>query len=183
MAQTILLFRINRDKYAVIQNVCRTLGIRIIDVARKDYSQKLGTLAQIQGFTREAKKYDGPEFPAEMLIFSEMNSDQVDVFLAEYKSGTSPRKILEDHGFDISIIGERRIWSISNHIRTEYKKYGEFHEGYRPRSVPAADASDDTGSKNNSDADKIKQLQQEVDYLKQEMEFLKKISSIRTTRK
>jgi len=92
-------------------------------------------------------------------------------------------KILEDHGFDISIIGERRIWSISNHIRTEYKKYGEFHEGYRPRSVPAADASDDTGSKNNSDADKIKQLQQEVDYLKQEMEFLKKISSIRTTRK
>lgn len=59
MAQTILLFRINRDKYAVIQNVCRTLGIRIIDVARKDYSQKLGTLAQIQGFTREAKKYDG----------------------------------------------------------------------------------------------------------------------------
>lgn len=55
MAQTILLFRINRDKYAVIQNVCRTLGIRIIDVARKDYSQKLGTLAQIQGFTREAK--------------------------------------------------------------------------------------------------------------------------------
>ena len=97
--------------------------------------------------------------------------------------GTSPRKILEDHGFDISIIGERRIWSISNHIRTEYKKYGEFHEGYRPRSVPAADASDDTGSKNNSDADKIKQLQQEVDYLKQEMEFLKKISSIRTTRK
>ena len=65
MAQTILLFRINRDKYAVIQNVCRTLGIRIIDVARKDYSQKLGTLAQIQGFTREAKKYDGPEFLAE----------------------------------------------------------------------------------------------------------------------
>ena len=91
MAQTILLFRINRDKYAVIQNVCRTFGIRIIDVARKDYSQKLGTLAQIQGFTREAKKYDGPEFPAEMLIFSEMNSDQVDVFLAEYKkSGVEP---------------------------------------------------------------------------------------------
>ena len=91
MAQTILLFRINRDKYAVVQNVCRTLGIRIIDVARKDYSQKLGTLAQIQGFTREAKKYDGPEFPAEMLIFSEMNSDQVDVFLAEYKkAGVEP---------------------------------------------------------------------------------------------
>ena len=84
-----------------------------------------------------------------------------EIFLAECKSGISPRKILEGYGFDISIIGERRIWSISNHIRTEYKMYSEFHEGYRPRSVPAADASDDTGSKNNSDADKIKQLQQD----------------------
>ena len=101
MAQTILLFRINRDKYAVIQNVCRTLGIRIIDVARKDYSQKLGTLAQIQGFTREAKKYDGPEFPAEMLIFSEMNSDQVDVFLAEYKSNGTPLLFSYFHRSDI----------------------------------------------------------------------------------
>lgn len=86
MAQTILLFRINRDKYAVIQNVCRTLGIRIIDVARKDYSQKLGTLAQIRGFTREAKKYDGG-ISGRNADFSEMNSDQVDAFLAEYKKG------------------------------------------------------------------------------------------------
>lgn len=46
--------------------------------------------------------------------------------MTAYKAGESPRKILEDHGFDISIIGERRIWSISQHIRTKYKKYGEF---------------------------------------------------------
>ena len=56
-----------------------------------------------------------------------------ELFMIAYKVGESPRKILEDHGFDISIIGERRIWSISQHIRTEYKKYGEFHEGYGPR--------------------------------------------------
>lgn len=85
MAQTVLLFRLDQDKYTAVRKVCKILGIRIIDVARKDYSQKLGSLAQIQGFTREAKKYDGPELPAEMLIFSEMNSDQVDAFLAEYK--------------------------------------------------------------------------------------------------
>ena len=85
MAQTVLLFRLDQDKYVAVRKVCKILGIRMIDVARKDYSQKLGSLAQIQGFTREAKKYDGPELPAEMLIFSEMNSDQVDAFLAEYK--------------------------------------------------------------------------------------------------
>lgn len=103
-----------------------------------------------------------------------------ELFMTAYKAGESPRKILEDYGFDISIIGERRIWSISQRIRTEYKKYGEFHEGYAPRSTATSpDASTDT----TSEADEIKQLRHEVDYLKQEMEFLKKISSIRTTRK
>ena len=91
MAQTVLLFRLNQDKYAAVRKVCKILGIRILDIARKDYSQKLGSLAQIQGFSKEAKKYDGPELPAEMLVFSEMNSDQVDVFLAEYKkTGVEP---------------------------------------------------------------------------------------------
>lgn len=61
-----------------------------------------------------------------------------ELFMTAYKAGESPRKILEDHGFDISIIGERRIWSIPHHIRTEYKKYGEFHEGYDPRSESAS---------------------------------------------
>lgn len=91
MAQTVLLFRLNQDKYAAVRQVCKILGIRILDIARKDYSQKLGSLAQIQGFSKEAKKYDGPELPAEMLVFSEMNSDQVDAFLAKYKkTGVEP---------------------------------------------------------------------------------------------
>jgi len=105
-----------------------------------------------------------------------------EIFMTAYKAGESPRKILEDHGFDINIIGERRIWSISQHIRTEYQKYGEFHQGYRPRATADTHpVSADTSPV--SEADEIRQLRHEVDYLKQEMEFLKKISSIRTTRK
>lgn len=99
-----------------------------------------------------------------------------EIFMTAYKAGESPRKILENHGFDISIIGERRIWSISQHIRTEYQKYGEFHEGYGPRGTSATHPV-------LAEADEIRQLRHEVDYLKQEMEFLKKISSIRTTGK
>lgn len=106
-----------------------------------------------------------------------------EIYMTAYKAGQSPRKILEDHGFDINIIGERRIWSISQRIRTEYHKYGEFHEGYRSRIFSNTHpASSDTDSA-VSDADEIKQLKHEVDYLKQEIEFLKKISSIKTTRK
>ena len=106
-----------------------------------------------------------------------------ELFMTAYKAGESPRKILEDHGFDISIIGERRIWSISQHIRTEYKKYGEFHEGYGPRGEASNHDAPTDAAKPVSESDEIKQLRHEVDYLKQEMEFLKKISSIRTTRK
>ena len=106
-----------------------------------------------------------------------------ELFMAAYKAGESPRKILEDHGFDISIIGERRIWSIPHRIRTEYRKYGEFHEGYAPQGEAASQDALTGAAKPVSEADEIKQLRHEVDYLKQEMEFLKKISSIRTTRK
>lgn len=106
-----------------------------------------------------------------------------ELFMTAYKAGESPRKILEDHGFDINIIGERRIWSISNHIRTEYKKYGEFHEGYGPRGEAAKHTTLTDDPNPVSVADEIKHLQHEVDYLKQEIEFLKKISSIKTTRK
>lgn len=102
-----------------------------------------------------------------------------EIFLAEYNSGVSPRQILMNHGFDIDIIGERRIWSISDHIRSEYRKYGEFHEGYRPRNNTAAGTSDQP----LSEKDELQKLRHEVDYLKQEMAFLKKISSIRTTGK
>ena len=106
-----------------------------------------------------------------------------ELFMIAYKVGESPRKILEYHGFDISLIGERRIWSISQHIRTEYKQYGEFHEGYGPRGEASNHDAPTDAAKPVSEADEIKQLRHEVDYLKQEMEFLKKISSIRTTRK
>lgn len=104
-----------------------------------------------------------------------------EIFLTAYNAGESPRDILISHGFDIDIIGERRIWSISQHIRSEYKEHGEFHEGYAPRNrhTAAESSSDQT----ITEKEEIRQLRHEVDYLKQEMEFLKKISSIRTTRK
>ena len=91
MGQTILEFRLNRDKHNAVQEICNRLGITTVVVARKDYGQKLGALAGVNGFSKENKLYEGAELPAEMLIFSGMNSEQVDDFLAEYKkSGCEP---------------------------------------------------------------------------------------------
>lgn len=91
MAQTVLLFRMDRDKQDAVRQVCNTLNIRMVEVKRSDYTQKLGAIAGISGFKREAKAYGGPELPAPMLVFSEMNSGQVDAFLDAYKkTGAEP---------------------------------------------------------------------------------------------
>ena len=104
-----------------------------------------------------------------------------ELFLTAYNAGEYPREILINYGFDIGIIGERRVWSISSHIRTEYEKYGEFHEGYS--SPRQRDTTHPSSASSETDGDKLRKLQHDVDYLKQEIEFLKKISSIRNTRK
>ena len=78
-----------------------------------------------------------------------------EIFMTSYNTGTSPRTILEDHGFDISIIGDRSIWSISQRIRTEYQKYGEFHEGYSTRRI-LANQSDTTDKSVPSDSNKLR---------------------------
>ena len=39
----------------------------------------------------------------------------------------------ETYGFDPDILGNRRIFGISSHIRNDYQKYGEFTEGHKTR--------------------------------------------------
>lgn len=90
MAQFILMFGLDQNKEAAVRTVAATIGATVVAVPRKDYSQKLGTLAKVQGFSRDKTAYTGPDFPAEMLVFSGMNSAQVDMFLAEYKKQGVP---------------------------------------------------------------------------------------------
>lgn len=104
-----------------------------------------------------------------------------EIFYSEYQAGKLPRQILEDHGFDPVILGERRIWSISGHIREQYQKYGGFRDS-KPCSKLECPTPPTPGAP-VSQRDELKQLRHEVDYLKQEVEFLKKISSIKNTRK
>lgn len=104
-----------------------------------------------------------------------------EIFYSEYQEGELPRKILEDHGYDPAILGDRRVWSISSHIREQYKKYGCFHEGSHTHGGKLPQEQPDDAPP--SEKGELKQLRHEVDYLKQEVEFLKKISAVRTTRK
>ena len=101
-------------------------------------------------------------------------------FYERYTNGEIPRQILEDCGYPASILGKERIWGIASSIKKEYRKYGSFREGptTKPRTPPSPEEEAE-----HSQEEQIRLLQHQVEYLTQEMEFLKKISSTRTTRK
>ena len=96
-----------------------------------------------------------------------------ELFYREYLAGSLPRDILQKYGFPPDVLGDRRIWGISHTIRKQFEETGKFRDVRAPGS-PLTEVSPE---------DKIRQLEHQVSYLTQELEFLKKISSIRSTRK
>ena len=82
----ILLFGVSTQKDRAVRVAAEKIGADVTAVNRRDYGQKIGTLAGISGFYKDGKIYDGPDFAMEMLVFSGMMPSQVDAFLAEYKA-------------------------------------------------------------------------------------------------
>ena len=91
MAQIILTFGLGKEKRKAVRSIAQKNRIQIKEISRKDYNQKLGALAGIQGFAKEKVIYNGPDFPLEMIVFSGIDSAQIDTFLADYKqTGAQP---------------------------------------------------------------------------------------------
>ena len=101
-----------------------------------------------------------------------------ELFIKKYNEGMTPRQILIECGYNPDMLGDRRIWGIAQHLKEQYTESGgSFSQGY------TGCRSSKKTAEHLSEKEEIRLLWQEVDYLKQEIEFLKKISSIRTTRK
>lgn len=91
-------------------------------------------------------------------------------FIAEYSKGKTSRTIFEEYGFDVEIIGIRRIDCAGNRWRNSYKEHGIF-------------GLDDT-RRSNSGRPRARELTKneiiakknaEIEYLKAEVELLKKL--------
>lgn len=98
-----------------------------------------------------------------------------ELFYREYLTGAVPREILQKYGYPAEILGKQRIWGIAHCIKKEYERDGSF------RDIRSNNTDNTLISR--TPEDKIKQLEHQVNYLTQEVEFLKKISSIRSIRK
>ena len=101
-------------------------------------------------------------------------------FWQEYCSGTTPREILRNCGYAPEILGDSRINGIQLHIRETAQKGEGFHTGSLPRKTKSVE---DCSTGPRTAEEEFKQLKAEVQYLRKEVDFLKKISSIRTSGK
>jgi hypothetical protein len=85
------------------------------------------------------------------------------------KKNLLPREILTLMGIDAEILGAARIRGIAYNLKQEYANFGEFSDFRRKKT--------NKEGKDLPPAQEINRLRLEVEYLKQEQEFIKKIIS------
>lgn len=91
------------------------------------------------------------------------------VFWTKYQAGISPRTILKELNYNLDCFKQKQIDSIVQRIKKE-ALVGEFTEGYcRNNRMKIKEPIEDISPQN------IKQIQNELLYLRQEVDFLKKV--------
>lgn len=101
-------------------------------------------------------------------------------FWINYQAGNAPRKILSDLGYDLEYFGQKQIDSIVQRIKKEALSGNGFREGEnRERRIPVKA----TNREELSSPKSIERMQNELLYLRQEVEFLKKIIMTNNSKK
>ena len=101
-------------------------------------------------------------------------------FWINYQAGNAPRKILSDLRYDLEYFGQKQIDSIVQRIKKEALSGNGFREGEnRERRIPMKA----TNREELSSPQSIERMQNELLYLRQEVEFLKKIIMTNNSKK
>lgn len=101
-------------------------------------------------------------------------------FWINYQAGNAPRKILSDLGYDLEYFGQKQIDSIVQRIKKEALSGNGFREGEnRERRIPMKA----TNREELPSPQSIERMQNELLYLRQEVEFLKKIIMTNNSKK
>lgn len=101
-------------------------------------------------------------------------------FWINYQAGNAPRKILSDLGYDLEYFGQKQIDSIVQRIKKEALSGNGFREGEnRERRIPMKA----TNREELSSPQSTERMQNELLYLRQEVEFLKKIIMTNNSKK
>ena len=95
------------------------------------------------------------------------------LFLARYEAGETSMEIFESCGYDSAILGIHRIYNYPRHLRTQLASGVPLTEGPANRRLAApSDVDYNTMPAQQS----VAAMQREITYLRQQIDFLKKIS-------
>ena len=101
-------------------------------------------------------------------------------FWAAYQAGLAPRKILADLGYDLEMFGQKQIDSIVQRIKYQAQSGNGFREGENRIRRRKDELSIPEGTSVES-KEALASILNEVKYLRQEVEFLKKIVKTENT--
>lgn len=93
-------------------------------------------------------------------------------FWISYQAGNAPRKILSDFGYKLDFFEQKQIDSIVQRIKKQALSGNGFTEGENRTKRVVMKATDEIEL---SSPQSIERMQNELLYLRQEVEFLKKI--------
>ena len=92
-------------------------------------------------------------------------------FLRRYKEGFSPKQIVQDLGYRMDILGTRRVEGLRDHIVKESRSEAGLHEGTLHNKIKPVSRDYTTLPESKA----IEYMQHELLYLRQKVEFLKKL--------
>jgi hypothetical protein len=97
-----------------------------------------------------------------------------ETFWTAYQAGMAPRKILEDLGYDLGMFGQKQIDSMVQSMKRQAQSGNGFRQGEnRTRRKKDELVIPEGASAESQEA--LTSILNEVKYLRQEVEFLKKI--------
>ena len=102
------------------------------------------------------------------------------LFLARYEKGESSVDIFESMGYDVSILGDNRVYGYAGRLRRRLESGRELIEvhGKTKAEIPQRTDYNTLPSQQS-----VASMQRELRYLRQQVEFLKKITELDNDKK
>ena len=124
----------------------------------------------------ESNKYTLFATPTKLIHTKEFK----EMFLEMYNQGIPPRKIFKELGYDVELLGKRRSSMYPTRLKEELQRRGSFKED---KPCDKLKPPKSTAYEQMKDKKAIKEMQAELKYLRQELDFLKKIIELDNTKK
>ena len=105
-----------------------------------------------------------------------------EAFWTAYQAGMAPRKILGDLGYDVELFGQKQIDSMVQSMKRQAESGNGFKQGENRTRRKKDELKILEGSSTES-KETLESILNEVKYLRQEVDFLKKIVKTENTAK